>query len=613
MISIPSYLLVYIFGQFKRLVHLRLTNERLFILPPPLSAYSPLYLYLLAMASSKGDKNPKPSKPPPSTSTTTNKGEKGEQNDDKKKKPQSKLSAPPFCNGSVFNHRLSDPPSLFLQRHSLDAIAHQSDFAGFVQVNPKHIALCDGRTQMDPYLIQAVELVLDATWCGEIMVERKQGVRYTADEARRFSSIWSEVGRAMFRQYFEFGFTAVCKVPDGTFGSIPEVLPIGQLDVYVRTTGLGKRAYVYRVKSSVTGGGQLDPISSLVRNSLTADGDGRGEGGGGRKETGIIPNVMTFAPNPPHIVTGDLQSLVMALLEEHEYTQRRIGTQIQAETWRAAPPWFAEDVKEKKQDVDQGTSMQYLGRDDVGPNTQSSRRSARQRREDEHTGGLLELGRRVGGMEKLQDILARAMKRDEECKTGRGVGDRVDVPIGCVVRSATMPEVPTDIIKGRLMEQSIVLNTFGIPSGMVQTETAGGRGAINPVAQRTWESKLRGYKQRGIMWLYDLYHYIYDADRILTLHEELFPRIPTSMQLKEATEVTISLPGIPAEDKLEKLYTMGLLKWKAYKRMIGSIDWVHHSDLADDPDPPQVEYEPPPPPVAGPKAKSKPKSKAKKS
>lgn len=490
----------------------------------------------------------------------------------------------PFAVGSVFNHMLTEPIRSILKRESLEEIAKSRDFTGYVQVNPDDMARCEGKTRTDPYTMMAADFILKSIFGGDIVFKRKHGPEPTPDEARFMAAQWMKVGCSIFQQLWEFGFAAISQVPHSDYMATPVVLEMSQLDVFVRTNVFGQRAWVYRIKSSAMGG-SVDPVTQQVREAMSQHGTGVG--------SGIIPNVMTIGLSPPS-KEGHLRSLVRSTLGEADYTKKRLDLQTRAETARAAPPWFAEEAKPPKYKPDEGTNL--ASTDVLAPG--GSKRSLQQQQIDEEDGSAVLLIRKYGAG-AVRAAMNKQLREETIHNSGMGVGNRIDVPTSRVVRPATMPEVPTDILSMRLQQLTMVIMTFGVPTGMLLNETANGRSALNEGTERTWAMQLRVLKQFTLSFFYDLYHFMFDSPRQLEFAKKKAPEVATKEELDLVTDVSIMLPGIPSEEKLENYYDKGILPLETYKRYIHANTSIELEDLANVADPPQTEYEPPPPPGSG--------------
>ena len=431
------------------------------------------------------------------------------------------------------------------------------DNVGYVAVNQWDIDHVHEMYHMLPTAQSAAKVNEDALQFGgmTIQVGRADAASYRPHDIS--GRDWLAMAAAMNTHMVLYGFFVVAITePDPTIASlfssledtfkyIPEravLLPMTTLEVlrkYNPINGLSNWVVLRRFQNGM----EQDPVKR------------------------IIPKVMVFhhptqGPNP---TTGRLQSRFYSLLTDfREVLHMRTNSGI-AETHRAAPMIVTEHAPHTKDPHVNGTIPYFHNR----PPCASSNNPNRSLTSADRVRARLSQLQSVMTNEHHQVLGSHLSALANELL---GDSDRVDLPEERKLTRQLAAEPPTEMVKRRLLFQEHLFEIFGVPPAMLQTESANGKVVLNSNAVRMYEEHIAGMKQQLIPILQRILRRIFGlrlAARAV-LSKPLDVKL-TREQVKSATRIQVSLPGIPPINTLSELYQQGILKYDYYKKYLASI------------------------------------------
>jgi hypothetical protein len=520
-----------------------------------------------------------------------------------------------YSMGSVFNHPRAIPYESLYKQYAIESKSKSSDLKGFVQVNPQQIdqAYMSCTKEMN-YIIASgfwTEMLLSGS------IEFHDGITngMNEDDMKFMANAWTQFARDFIQRKFELGFVPVVWTKHERFVALPAVMDLTGINVWVKRNFFNQTVFVYTIRPSTeTGGfdsmGATDTFLSMLNGTSTSFGMNK-HGAIGEEE--IISNVFTIVDTPPDI-RGDIHSKVMSLVSAETYISSRLKLQMLAETARARPPYFIEDQKGEGQYKGTVSSLSEALRNNRagGPSSSSSSSSAPPAPSIMDNASpvqlmALHLARykstyhsQLGhnGLAQYEAMVTEALAKGafptKESKMG--IGECVTAPSGKTVRPATQAAVPEDIINMLIQHQTNVFLTFGIPAGLLTTDTVHARTGVNQGAQDLLQQRVKVGKMDTIAILMDVYRFIYGGEMLRRAAEKAISTpLDKHIDLTSELKFNITLRGMPSDDKIDKYYAMGFLLPAAYKRMIAAKDFINEDDLSDHPKPPQLEA---PKPVA---------------
>lgn len=551
-----------------------------------------------------------------------------------------------FATGTVFNHKDAISYKKVYKLESLERVAASGDLSEFVTVNPTQLAMAWGQCRRNPYVRSASAFILDMIIPGGVVfklpgsADKKSvgaggGSIATAtysDEQRRWNAAWTQLAHDVLQSLWECGFAAIGLVPDAEHEVMPCVMDVTATDVLYRSNVFNKRAFVYRrhINRSAIGS-----TSDLYAHAMSGRGaralsmaemfnavnGSRGKAGLGKAGDGaIIGDVLTIVADPPDSATGDIQSKVSTLMTEQSTLAYRRSLQIHIETLRSKPPYFTEH-----------SPVSYKWQQDARPLPPEASVGRKPPTATDVGGGgvsdYFELMRTKGaaGARAIYDARAKAAN---EVRAVDGIGERVDVPFGRIVKPTPSIDPPADIDRASILHADFVSLIFGIPPGLLHSRgvTAAGSSSSSKDPRSGSSTRSAGDQEGGEILRKRVQHARHSLiDYLRDVHRFAFASrwakrvaretpLSSSADFESVTDVEIYLPGMPSEQQVRQYYDMGVLKYDAFKRYVSITTTIPPEDLSADPDPPQVEYEPEPTPAVGGGAKKKkPATKKKKS
>ena len=157
------------------------------------------------------------------------------------------------------------------------------------------------------------------------------------------------------------------------------------------------------------------------------------------------------------------------------------------------------------------------------------------------------------------------------------------------VAKQVLPESPHDMyLNFRQARMERIMALFGVPAPMLtEKNSLGSKVSMNENAYVVYMEAQKHMKQTLISELYEIYRSIYDPMNALDyMHEVILKRKekPSMKGLNESMDVIITMPGLPPEETVRELYTMGILKFDAYKRFLHDKHAIPLEDFNEEPE-----------------------------
>jgi hypothetical protein len=374
-------------------------------------------------------------------------------------------------------------------------------------------------------------------------------------DTNQLSTKWKQWAVAMWRYLDCANFAAA------TFDPVnpePLVLPLELLDIQIKKDSFGKLIFKYYKVST------QDANAEAKRYE--------------------IPNVHTFYfDNNILDAAGNLVSIVSAiLLETNLYHFKKQMTMI-ADYSRAMPCLVTESIPERNDSdllpyLPQTAELHGNG---FAPHAASTTDIA-----------ISKIGT-GGGQHYLSRIPnGHAPTFPGERKLGKtpeheNYATAIDLPEGRKLVAGPIPEAPTDLLNISTSDMEKIYLSWGIPLSMISNSASSGAmrnntgqkgkggassGSNGSSARMIFQAYQQDMKSFTIAMIETMYNLIYLHQHYKQVKNK-YAKQNTKIDSKNVKDyipemiVTVSIPGLPADDILQMLLTMGALKYDYYKKV----------------------------------------------
>lgn len=427
----------------------------------------------------------------------------------------------------------------------------------YSQIPQTQIQYALGTFDNQVHIQNATTFLLMSLLAGGVLFARKS-FDLLEDKAKLFSELSKRWAKHMWRYLFSLNFAAAIIDPDRTEGShMPFVcLPLELLEIYVHRDYLGRLHFKYFKPSTPE--------------------DMRQE----------IKNVHTFIRSSSFLdMYGNIVSPVTVLIPEFSMLSFKKEQTMAADFARANPVLiFEEPIQKPDPNVvpHLPTTGLYLG-DGNNPHINSTTTT----KPIEPMGSNYS-GSRIPGMPEIINGNMPAKRKD--LKLHDNYSGIMELPPGKQLATGPNIEVPDNLLEVDTALMEKVYQSFGIPlslisnaastSGMRNASGNGGgkqaSGNNNSNAKMIFQSYLQEMKNFTIGMIETMYAQFYGRhhyEQVKTAHKKKYEekeekqeyRGPSMEELIEECKVEVSIPGIPDEDTLTQLLTMGALKYSYFK------------------------------------------------
>ena len=407
------------------------------------------------------------------------------------------------------------------------------------------------------------------------------------EATRHYDSTWSHFGRMIDRSQAVIGFCACSSIPHSEYIGSPVCLELSKCTTLCKTDVLGNSHFVFFEN--------IDPVEnasfSLARRNIRKGGGTVGGASSGPMSElyKYIPNVVVYCETPPDIY-GGIRSKVNVLSQDLELTDVLVHATIQATISRSNPPLVLETLTQPHDETaiinTINPSSMMLGNGDEPYSSSSSSSSIYptkntrsdqemlERKRFEYSQQLSRIG--VGGMERADSLARMHMRQNAADPNGL---KEYCVSDGKKLVKQTLAEGPGDmLIKFRLISTERVLNLYGIPVSMIFNTSSLGKTSMDENSLLMFNNTQKQKKSQLLGYFYDMY------DRIYLKHHTLHkladtPASELNPESNEKTDVSIIMSGLPSEDMLTQLYTIGALKYDSFVKYTSSKYFIPIEDF----------------------------------
>lgn len=464
----------------------------------------------------------------------------------------------------------------------------------FLRLDDAEIARALAFFDSDANVKTVFHVTMNALLSGNIAFRHKGDTknRYqdSSEHEKWQSMVYCDLCREIVRHLWALGFAVVTYVPDAKYGARPVVMNIERTEVFyfLDVYNTPHFRFFERLQFPDSGG------SSTSEFFL---------GLGGKMGQGLdinrreIPNVHVFCTDPPSN-EGALRSRIMLLAPDVLFESHLLSCCLEADRRRANPSLVSEkDLPKADRDAYMITNA-----GDVGPSTagrvQSSfegdgsnpaplseaqiRSIQRDAMHLDHVGALMKEGMSRGTLDPGLMIHRRRLAH------GHSV-DEIHLETGRKLTHQLVPESPHEmLIKFRTARMERVMALFSVPMGMMsQQSSMGSKTGMTENLLVIFSDAQKYLKQLLISYMREIYHHIHDATFAMDYLVETIEKKkekPSLKGLKSALDCEITMPGLPPEHTVEKLFLLGIMKYEAYVKFMHNKHAIPEEDMNTKPE-----------------------------
>lgn len=329
-----------------------------------------------------------------------------------------------------------------------------------------------------------------------------------------------------------------------TFGDLEKqlfALPVCNLDIYHRQNVLGEHQWVVCEPPDI-----MDPF---MRSGSPLK---------------PIPGCFVFWRNPPD-ENGNPQSTVLSLMSDYFWLEEMKACALGAARKRSNPVLVTERVVVQKDPQLHGIIP--LPGDDCDE-TKVEQITMREKLMDR----ALSIERSMGNWERaeLNKYSAALGSIVSQLQAESSFGDRLDLPAERkLVRQVAAESPGMELQKLQIHFEQKVLMAFGIPPGMIQPESTHGKMVSNENAMEIMNAHLGANKQSIATAIQVMLRKLYQ-EKVAARYALQYK--PSLVQLIQNTQITVELPSIPPEAKIQMFYEKG---WLKYDALVGILSTLH--------------------------------------
>jgi hypothetical protein len=416
------------------------------------------------------------------------------------------------------------------------------DRKDYITVNAQQLQLCRSMYFKSPTLQSIVNIVINNVVGGGVLIDIKG---YKTDDARKqfHNRVWKDWVTDVLFDLLCYGFSVSVIIPHPKYIGIPRVLKLAFGQVYFKDDIYGQRKYVV-VDQSFIG---REPFA--YRSDFNFGGD-------------PVPDTIVFEMNPPD-ENGNLLSKFMTALGPLFHYYNTINTNRQILQRNLMTEVITEKPKHKNTPEDISLAL---------PNEPLDRVCDTMTPIQVHTSELVNDMRTV----QLADALNKGANRSTIANSILGSGDitteshghltLINLPDERVARMQLQRAHHPSIEEERISMETQVGTVFGVPRSMFEptgkdrVASAGNNRAIFEESQRS--TKLLIIPMITSMFV-KVHYKLFTRSAIANALASVF--LDTNVPDEESNKplVDVSLPGIPEQQDVERLYCTGYLKREA--------------------------------------------------
>lgn len=371
-----------------------------------------------------------------------------------------------------------------------------------------------------------------------------------------YSMVWGDtLVRKTTRYIKALGFALASFVPHPEYCFEPVLVDLQQTDVYVRVSTLGKSDY--RVFHRPSHGDMFGPASVLRRQEP-------------REE---ILNIFALEVDQPD-ANGSLRSQI-AVLSDDLLHEAHLMQCARLSEWSRANPALVTERVEEKYDPNYVPTASMTGGDyhGDGNSADNGRFSAQKQAMMHHEYSMARIMNSANAtpFEELRKYMQKQMATRPS-----NLYQQVYIDPGRKLVNQQVAETPGDLIEFRRVRLERCLALFGIPISMMSNMSAkGGKketgAGTSSNAQLIFLNAQKELKHQLLAFMKRVYNEMHDKENIAQYVAELDDEQKADWdEMEVMVDVDISLPGIPDDDTLFQMYTIGILKYDALVEYLSS-------------------------------------------
>lgn len=399
----------------------------------------------------------------------------------------------------------------------------------------------------------AFNIRVDALLAGNIMFENNAKSIFSSDDGDEeeawYNYAYSQFCRDVVRSMWCCGFAPCTIIKDEKYGGKPKVLNLRYVDIEYRNNAYGEPEWLYYDKQEV------------------------------QYEREPMDNVHTFYwPESVPTDTGEYRSLMMTLISELAYEDQLRSCDIIATSSRCNPPLVTENIPETYNPETLSSALEKItNKTGTGVPTAPTMSVSN---------GLIDnrqMAQMMSSNQKISDTLAMLNAYNTsnvhlvEGELQKQFRKRFQAPDLAQYYLANnrkyvghqLAEGPGEmVLKVQQQRAERVFTLLGVPPAMLnQTNTlTSSKKSLTESSMLMFHNAQRLLKQQLIMYMTRMYQLIHTFDQALklTLRGAQNGKEVDEKELKAATDVSITLPGLPTDGDLDKMWKTGVLKYDLY-------------------------------------------------
>lgn len=462
----------------------------------------------------------------------------------------------------------------------------------FVRLDESEISRALAFFDNDANVKTVFQVTMNSLLSGNISFRHKGDTnnRYhgSTDDEKWQSMVYSELCREIVRHLWAIGFAVVTYVPHPKYGARPVVLNIERTEAYYYLDVFNTPHFRFfeRLQFPDSGGSSTSDfflgLGGKIGQSMDIN----------RRE---IPNIHVFCTDAP-ANNGALRSRIMLLAPDLLFESHLLSCCMEADRQRANPSLVSEKDPPKSDrdaytinnagDVGPRSAVQSSFEGDGNQPGPLSEAQIRSIQKDvmhlDHVGALMQEGMTRGSLDPNTMISRRKLMH------GHTV-EEIQLETGRKLTHQVVPESPHEmLIKFRNARMERVLALFSVPMGMIsQQSSLGSKTSMTENSFIVYLDAQKYLKQLLISYLYEVYHHINDStfamDYLVDTIEKKKGK-PTVPGLKQALKCEITMPGLPPEETVERLFLLGVLKYEAYTKFLHDKHAIPGEDFNEKPE-----------------------------
>jgi hypothetical protein len=423
----------------------------------------------------------------------------------------------------------------------------------------------------DPCIMTASEINLQDIVHGNLDFDRKDH-ELTAECKIWTSNVWMKWIKECMRYAWSWGFIVTSCIPHRKFGWEPRVvhLPPGACIMY-RITTLGAPQLAVLIP--------LACVKPLEYANMTLC-DLKGF-----EDYGFLPNAHVFWRKPP-LADGTIVSSVAAAGKVIADVERLRELYWKAAQERAQPAIVTEAIPSNV-DSRLQADLNTVGARDPNNAMRNSSLDPSLLDDLEREYSRVKATRMTRILGGLGVDVVNQMLQSRDLGFGGGAGvngpKRIDIPAGRKPAASKLPEGPAEMMQWQLYAQQQIFMIWTIPPSVIQAESTRGRVTSDTNAQHLLKYHREKNKKEALALVEQFYNIVWQD----TLHELYVKSAPVGSDLKDrmGSKTTVTMPGIPPDDKLRELLFDGVIKPDKYVDLVAINTSLPRASLFPSPRP----------------------------